>query len=234
MLFFTEYKDAMTAANPSAVPHEISRLIAERWKELPPEKSRAYSVLSAAYAESKKNPSSTKRKRERRERDPKAPKSATSAYYYSKHHRMVLKQENAELSFGDLGKTVGAMWKAATPEEKKPFEELAAADRDRFNTEIQQYRAEIHKAPTEGAGSDPSPKQTKLDPSLDDETLPETDLPVLAADVDAMLASEPASAAAASAKSDTVITLVPTATCDSAGQELGSQPSGSEAPFPPS
>ena len=99
------------------------------------------STIPRRYADSKKNPAPPRRKRERRDRDPKAPKSATSAYmYFSKHHRMLLKQENADLSFGDLGKTVGAMWKAATPEEKRPFEELAAEDRARYLSELSQYK----------------------------------------------------------------------------------------------
>ena len=107
-----------------------------------PAQSRAYSVLSATYAEHKKSATSMPKKRkERKERDPKAPKSATSAYmYFSKHHRMLLKQENADLTFGDLGKTVGAMWKAATPEEKKPFEDLAAEDKQRYNREVREFR----------------------------------------------------------------------------------------------
>ena len=55
---------------------------------------------------------------------------ATSVHmFFSKHHRNVLRQENSDLSFGDLGKTVGAMWKATTPEERKPFEEMVANDK---------------------------------------------------------------------------------------------------------
>jgi hypothetical protein len=142
MIFFCEYKDAVHAENPTAAPHEISRLIYERWKALSPEKARGYSILSANYTQQKKAPVVNRKKRERKERDPKAPKSATSAYmFFSKHHRMLLKQENADLSFGDLGKTVGAMWKAATPEEKRPFEELAAEDKVRYLGELSQYKA---------------------------------------------------------------------------------------------
>mmetsp|Transcript_21819 Transcript_21819/g.27125 ORF Transcript_21819/g.27125 Transcript_21819/m.27125 type:complete len:176 (-) Transcript_21819:63-590(-) len=54
---------------------------------------------------------------------------------------MLLKQENSYLTFGDLGKTVGAMWKAATPEEKRPFEELAAEDKNRYVNELHDYKS---------------------------------------------------------------------------------------------
>lgn len=142
MLYFCEVKDAVHAAHPSAAPHEISRIIYEQWMSLPAEKGRGYSILSATFAHSRKATPLNRKKRERKDRDPKAPKSATSAYmFFSKHHRMLLKQENADLSFGDLGKTVGAMWKAATPEEKRPFEELAAEDRVRYLGELSQYKA---------------------------------------------------------------------------------------------
>ena len=142
MLFFCEMRDEVQREHPTSAPHEVSQIIAEQWKMLPPAQSRAYSVLSATYAEHKKSATSMPKKRkERKERDPKAPKSATSAYmYFSKHHRMLLKQENADLTFGDLGKTVGAMWKAATPEEKKPFEDLAAEDKQRYNREVREFR----------------------------------------------------------------------------------------------
>ncbi|KAH8068863.1 hypothetical protein JL721_6435 [Aureococcus anophagefferens] len=158
MLFFCEHRDVVQAAHPTLAPHELSALIADKWKALPADRARAYGVLSATYAEQKK-PGVTaqpRKRKERREKDPKAPKSATSAYmrvrprapaaaglrkppnprrYFSKHHRLLLKRENSDLTFGDLGKTVGAMWKAATPQEKKPFEDLAAADRTRYNSE---------------------------------------------------------------------------------------------------
>ena len=147
MLFFCEHKDAVQSAHPQLAPHEVSALIAEKWKTLSAEKARAYSVLSATYAEQKKSgggANGTKKRKERKEKDPKAPKSATSAYmYFSKHHRMLLKQDNADLTFGDLGKTVGAMWKAATPEEKKPFEDLAAEDKLRYSSELSEYKQQV-------------------------------------------------------------------------------------------
>ena len=139
MLFYCEVRDKVEKESPKLQPHEVSSEIARRWKALPADQSRAYSVLSATYAEQKKFQKDTPKvppspkpvkKRKERYKDPRAPKSATSAYmYFSKHHRTLLKRENASLTFGDLGKTVGAMWKAATPSEKKPFEDLAARDR---------------------------------------------------------------------------------------------------------
>jgi len=153
-----------------APPHSISKLILEQWKALSPEHSRAYSVLSATFAESKKSQlvSPQRRKRVRGDKDPKAPKAATSAYmYFSKHHRNVLKRENSELSFGDLGKTVGAMWKAAPPEERRPFEEQAALDKDRYMKQATVYKGQVSASGGDEEKSDSS-KKVKL-PSDNDE-----------------------------------------------------------------
>ena len=76
--------------------------------------------------------------------------------YFSKHHRMLLKQENSDLTFGDLGKTVGAMWKAAAADEKRPFEELAAEDKSRYVNELSDYRSA--QADEHGSGAPNSPK----------------------------------------------------------------------------
>jgi hypothetical protein len=152
-----------------ALPHVVSKHIVEQWKALSPEHSRAYSVLSATFAETKKSQpaASQRRKRARGEKDPKAPKAATSAYmYYSKHHRNVLKQENSDLSFGDLGKTVGAMWKCTTPEERRPFEEQAALDKDRYQKQATAYKTQGPAAGGDEAKKQANPKTVKLEDGL--------------------------------------------------------------------
>lgn len=70
---------------------------------------------------------------------------------YSKYHRNLLKRENSGLSFGDLGKTVGAMWKAASAEERQPFEEQAAHDKVRFAKQAEAYKLTSAGAAQEGA-----------------------------------------------------------------------------------
>ena len=174
MLFYCEVRDKVEKESPKLQPHEVSSEIARRWKALPADQSRAYSVLSATYAEQKKFqkdspkvPPSPKpvKKRKERYKDPRAPKSATSAYmYFSKHHRTLLKRENASLTFGDLGKTVGAMWKAATPSEKKPFEDLAARDRARYARELEEYKKERLAEQEAEVDSDDEPLMKKPTP----------------------------------------------------------------------
>jgi len=47
------------------------------------------------------------------------------------------------------------MWKAATPQEKKPFEDLAAADRTRYNSELSEYR-QVEPAPAPAPAPPPA------------------------------------------------------------------------------
>ena len=84
--------------------------------------------------------------------------------YFSKHHRTLLKRENASLTFGDLGKTVGAMWKAASPAEKKPFEDLAARDRARYARELEGYKRERLAEAEAEVDSDDEPLMKKATP----------------------------------------------------------------------
>ena len=139
-----------------------------QWKELTPEQNRAYSILSATFNTSKKNTRESKRKRPQGAKDPKAPKAATSAYmFFAKHHRNLLKRE-IDLSFGDLGKTIGAMWKAASPEERKPFEEMAVADKERHSSQASLYKQVASDPTTEPEEATAGDEEGTLIDEVDD------------------------------------------------------------------
>lgn len=53
-------------------------------------------------------------------KDPNAPKRPLSAYmYYSQAQRNATKEANPEATFGELGKIMGAAWKAMSDDQKK-------------------------------------------------------------------------------------------------------------------
>ncbi|ESK98285.1 nucleosome binding protein [Moniliophthora roreri MCA 2997] len=69
-------------------------------------------------------------------KDPKAPKRALSAYmFFSQDWRERIKAENPDASFGEVGKLLGAKWKELDDEEKKPYIEQAAKDKERAEGE---------------------------------------------------------------------------------------------------
>ena len=68
------------------------------------------------------------------------PLSLSSAYmYYVAAKRPDIKDANPEASFGELGKLVGAAWKALSEEDKKEYNEKAAEDKARYKREMEDY-----------------------------------------------------------------------------------------------
>ncbi|TFY74750.1 hypothetical protein EWM64_g9262, partial [Hericium alpestre] len=96
-----------------------------------------------------------------RKKDPKAPKRALSAYmFFSQDWRERIKTENPEASFGqcfptyplllprlcncptgEVGKLLGAKWKELDEDEKKPYVEQAARDKERAEQEKSEYES---------------------------------------------------------------------------------------------
>ena len=76
------------------------------------------------------------KKAPRKSKEKAGPKRALSAYmFFAKSVRSKIKEEQPELSFGELTKVIASRWSAATPEEKAPFEKLAADDTERYRAE---------------------------------------------------------------------------------------------------
>ncbi|KAF9529052.1 HMG-box [Crepidotus variabilis] len=73
-------------------------------------------------------------------KDPNAPKRALSAYmFFSQDWRERIKTENPDAGFGEVGKLLGAKWKEMGDEDKKPYVEQAAKDKERAEEEKAAY-----------------------------------------------------------------------------------------------
>ena len=76
----------------------------------------------------------------KKRRDPNAPKAVCNAYMiFCKSRRGELKNELPELAFGKIGAKLGEMWRNMTSEEKKPYEDRAMVDRERYRKEMVTY-----------------------------------------------------------------------------------------------
>ena len=83
-----------------------------------------------------------RKKTSRRKKDPNAPKRALSAYmFFANENRDIIKAENPDVSFGQVGKLLGEKWKALSPEEREPYEAKAKADKRRYESEKELYLA---------------------------------------------------------------------------------------------
>ena len=70
-----------------------------------------------------------------------------SAYFtYSINMSPTVKSENPDASFGDIGRIISRKFANLSDEERKIWDEKAAADRDRFDVEMADYRANALRA----------------------------------------------------------------------------------------
>ena len=103
-------------------------------------------TFSAKASGGPKKTAPKKKAKVKAKKDPNAPKRGTTSFvFFSREVRPALVLENnarpegERISFGDLAKKLGAMWKELTPERKVPYEQLAAADKERYAEAMKTY-----------------------------------------------------------------------------------------------
>ena len=111
-----------------------------------------------------------------------APKESSSAFvFFGRATRDDIKAAHPDWSLGDVGRELGKRWKALDDAAKKPFRELAAADKERYESEKTAYDAANQPPPVVAAKSAPpasaprkSKKKKRRAPVLVEQPLPET------------------------------------------------------------
>mmetsp|Transcript_39905 Transcript_39905/g.55479 ORF Transcript_39905/g.55479 Transcript_39905/m.55479 type:complete len:84 (-) Transcript_39905:310-561(-) len=79
-------------------------------------------------------------KEARKKKDPNAPKRPLAAYmFFCKENRTIIKEENAELTFGEIGRELGQRWASADAATKKTYTDLAEKDKVRYEKEMKSY-----------------------------------------------------------------------------------------------
>ncbi|EFE37606.1 hypothetical protein TRV_07738, partial [Trichophyton verrucosum HKI 0517] len=72
--------------------------------------------------------------------DPNAPKRGLSAYMiFANEQRAAVREENPNITFGQVGKVLGERWKALSDKQRVPYEEKAATDKQRYEDEKAAY-----------------------------------------------------------------------------------------------
>lgn len=110
------------------------------------QRATEYAELTGGPAPSEEAPKKRGRKRKERKwtKDPTAPKKALTPYIvYGKEIRdevtHYLKEQNPETKPTDIMREISHRWGKLSPEEKAPFENEAAKDRVRYETEKKQW-----------------------------------------------------------------------------------------------
>lgn len=61
--------------------------------------------------------------------------------FFANETRESVRSDNPGIAFGQIGRVLGERWKALTAEDKIPFEDKAAKDKKRYESEKEQYAA---------------------------------------------------------------------------------------------
>ena len=124
MTFCALRRDHVRQQNPVAEEWELGKVLFDTWRAFGTDKKVRPISPSSPRSHCLCRVIQKRRSKKRKKKDPSAPKNAGSAYqYYMKHHRPLLREQNEDITFSELGKAVGAMWKAASADEKRvsPF-----------------------------------------------------------------------------------------------------------------
>ncbi|MBH1938909.1 high mobility group box domain-containing protein [Streptomyces sp. AV19] len=74
-------------------------------------------------------------------KDKDAPKRPQSAYMiFANENRSRVKAANPTMRFGEIGNQLGIEWQRLPLAEKKPYEEKAAKDKERYEQQMEAYK----------------------------------------------------------------------------------------------
>jgi len=105
-------------------------------------------------AVSKKSGKTAAKKGKGRKKANTGPKRAKSAYlYFSMAMRPEVKSANPDEKFGAIAKILGEKWKELSEEDKKPYQALAAKDKERYENDKKKAESKPEEE-EEQSGSD--------------------------------------------------------------------------------
>lgn len=156
------------------------KLLGEAWRNLDDKEKSRYEKMASTDKERYKDemkdyspPPATKEKGKKK-KDPNEPKRGMSSFmYFSNEVRPKIKKEHPEMSFGELGKKIGEMFRELSPEEKLKYEEMAKKDKARYQREIAAYKNK--KSGNAGDEEDEDDVRREPDDDDDDDALEDDD-----------------------------------------------------------
>lgn len=135
MYYSKSVRAEVKKAEPTATFGGIGKLIGLKWKALSDAEKAPFVEMAAKdkvrYDAVKAD--APKRKSKKKAKDESYVKRPLSSFmYYSQSVRADVKKDKPDATFGEIGKQIGAMWKKLSDAEKKPFVEMAAKDKVRY------------------------------------------------------------------------------------------------------
>ena len=147
-------RSKVKAANPDMSVGDISKELARRWHALDEITRGMFEEMASNDKERFQREKQEYRnspmgafKQTRARRDPNAPKRPLCAFMlYSNDHRNKAVQESPQFALGHKGeivKELGKRWAAETPEVRKKYNDMSAAEKERFVREKSEYQLTV-------------------------------------------------------------------------------------------
>jgi len=151
ILYSNNVRSSVSTANPEAKFGDIARLISKQFKSLDDDERAKWDELARLdkerYRSEMENyePPSDDDGDEggsrKKKKDPNAPKRNMSAFFiYSNDVRPAVRAENPGIKFGDVARLISSKFKALSTDERAKYDELAVADKERYQAQMAQYK----------------------------------------------------------------------------------------------
>jgi len=163
MFFANDKRAGLRLANPELKITQIGKRLGELWHEITPEDKKRYEAMHTSDLErykkemetyvppasdSSDDTSAKKRRRKQKvdENQPKQPKRAMSSFmFFSNEKRGEVKLQYPDLKVTDISKKLSEIWKQFTADDKKRYEDMQAADKERYRKEMEEHQKEMDK-----------------------------------------------------------------------------------------
>ncbi|KAF7729445.1 hypothetical protein EC973_004425 [Apophysomyces ossiformis] len=157
-LFNKEVRHQISQENPELRPGELSKIIAQRWKELDQESKDKY---VEAAEQGKKLIDEARGRRRRNEGMP-----PNAFILFSRDAQKDIRKEFPEYSLKDINTVVTAKWRELSEEKKQEYRDTAAANRQKFAEENPEFVKQWKRKKTELAAATRARKLAKLNAAL--------------------------------------------------------------------
>jgi len=145
-LYSNANRSRVKECNPGIAFGQVAKALSKDFKAIDEEERAKYDKLAVLdkeryqrEMETYEPPSDEEEapSKKRRKKDPNAPKRNMSAYFiYSQEIRSTVRAENPEAGFGMIAKIISKQFKALDADERTRFDNLAAADKERYQKEM--------------------------------------------------------------------------------------------------
>jgi HMG (high mobility group) box len=176
ILFCADHRAQVKEENPEMNAKEIICELARLWKEADHYVKTEYNEKAAAdkqrYQEEMSDYSSDEETKEKKEKskgspkkDPNAPKGAKNAYMlFCAENREQVKEDNSEMNAKEIISELARLWKEADEDVKAEYQEKAAADKQRYQEEMNEYNGETKvESPKKGAKGSKKVEEVKVE-----------------------------------------------------------------------